>query len=629
MIGNLFFSAWRLWLFWLLFFALFRIGFIATQPGMWPGDDPWLPWKSLWYALPLDGSMAGYLMVLPIVIRFLGLLFNPQRFKYFEKSIDLFNFTLIFGIVGVFAANILLYPEWTTLLNYRAFQYLNSPEALFDSVSTLFIVGSIILYGGLVWAFWKLYKILTHAHWYAPKISKWSFFSLPLHLGLLAFIIRGGTGVMAINESAVSYAPHLFCNHAATNTLWHLIHSVLETKTAEHHYQYMPEEDAQKTLKTLFPKPDSTHHTTQEYLTTPVAPNVVLIVMESMTAQVIEHLGGTPGLCPNLERLARNGIRFDSCFSSGFRTDQGIVAVLSGYPAQPDQSILLLTEKSEKLPGLPNILRKKGYSTAFYYGGELTFANMGLWLRSQGFEEIISENDFSKNDVTQRWGADDQTMLQRYCRDLSQLKPPFFATALTLSLHPPFDVPHQSKWLGASNAEKFRHSAHFADYAIGQFMEAAAKTDWYANTIFVFVADHGATLPNEVAGDDPGAKHIPLIITGVPLSDHLHGLRVGNVCNHHDIPATVLGLLGYKDSSTPTLFPWSRDILWKNFQDGGSHDFAYYSNENGLGWLEGKNAGFYDFTDKKWRFLKDSLHNDAQNHAKAYLQMLYTDFLKR
>jgi len=440
----------------------------------------------------------------------------------------------------------------------------------------------------------------------------------------------------------VYYSVHPFNNHAATNTAWYLAHSQLETRSTENHYRFMPDSVAIKNYENLVrgpnvisdknynltnPRPDSTRL------------NVVFLIMESMTAQVVEELGGEKGVCPNLSRLIREGILFENIYGSGYRTDQGVVSILGGYPAQPDQSIVLLSDKAEKINSLPRMLYGQGYSTAFFYGGELTFANIGVWLRNQKFEVIRSEPDFPKADKTQRWGVDDDRLLQHSIQEINQLRPPFLATAMTLSLHPPFDVPYHSKWENSTEEKyMFMHSAAFADYAIGHFFEVAEKQPWYDNTLFVLVADHGASHPGEVGMDNPMSRHIPLIIFGKPLSKDWIGKKVDVFGNHHDIPATVWHVLkGKTNLSFAVEYPWSsdlwlRDISDKNFPEekyGRQPNFAYYTNENGLGWINPQGAGFYYFENKQWKWWRGQLDTTTQVQAKAYLQTLYEDFLKK
>jgi len=625
----------RLGLFWLLFFALFRLWFVLWFRHDWSPQEPLSAWSAFWHALPLDMSMAGYLLLLPVLFWFIGLLIGPRAYPVFNSLISGFNFLIITAFVFIFGANVFIYEEWHTPLNHRAVEYLSTPRALLDSMSFGFKLVAVGLFVGGVWLVWQVYKRIVERELYPKPISRWFFLVLPIWIGLLALAIRGGLGVMPINESAVYYSVHAFNNHAATNTAWYLAHSQLETRSTENHYRFMPDEEAAKLVKSLLgPKMDDAGAEIMSPRPDSARPNVVFIIMESMTAQVVEELGGEKGVCPNLSRLIREGILFENIYGSGYRTDQGVVSILGGYPAQPDQSIVLLSDKAEKIRSLPMMLYEQGYSTAFFYGGELTFANIGVWLRNQKMEVIRSEPDFPSKDKTQRWGLDDYRLLQHSIQEINQLRPPFLATAMTLSLHPPFDVPYQSKWQnGGTEAHLFLHSAAFADYAIGEFFKTAEQQPWYNNTLFVLVADHGASHPAGVGMDQPISRQVPLILFGKPLLPSWNGKRISVFGNHHDIPATVMHMLTGQYCYD---FPWSRD-LWEldvliNIYPSEMNrklDFAYYTNENGLGWVNRQGAGFYYFKSPQWHWWRGELDSTSQKQAKAYLQTLYEDFLQK
>ncbi len=626
----------RLLAFWLLFFGLFRLWFVLWFRSDWSVENPSSAWLSFWHALPLDFSFAAYLLAVPLLLWQISIAFGSRSYSFFEKSIFGFN-VLVFSIfIFVFGTNVFLYEEWKTPLNNRAVEYFKTPNALLDSMSFPFKLASIGIYAGAVWLMLRSYKRVVGTKIHPENTSRWGLLALPLWLGMLVLAIRGGTGVMPINESAVYYSPHLFDNHAATNPGWSLCHSLIETRSTVNRFAVMEDSVAMNGFSNLmgaglgcnngkfqfFDRPDSTDL------------NVVFLILESHTAQVIEELGGEPGVCPNMSRLIREGILFKNIYGSGYRTDQGIVSVLAGYPAQPDQSIILLDDKASKLPSIPKILKEDGYSTAFFYGGELTFANLGLWLSNQRFDKIFSERDFTNAEKTQRWGVDDAILLQRAIREINGMHPPFFATAMTLSLHPPYDVPLHSKWSGNSEGEKFLNTAAFVDKAIGDFFESAEQQPWYENTVFVLVADHGASQPGAIGMDRPESRHTPLIIFGKPLL--VKDLKVDVFGNHHDIPTTILGMMN-KDTQARKFIPWSQDLFRKVLSSGipqanwmkCSDGFAYYTNENGLGWATPNGKGFYEFGSKEWRIFEGKLDSTDRVNAQAYLQTLYNDFLAK
>jgi phosphoglycerol transferase MdoB-like AlkP superfamily enzyme len=643
----------RLFLFWMSLFVLFRLWFVLWFQSEWNIENPRRIWSAFKHALPLDLSICGYLMTIPMVIWAVSLVFGVST-KQITNRINLLLISLVSLISLV---NINLYKEWNTLLNQRALDYLKSPLAMIHSFSWWYITGFLVFYGILIRSIYGAYLYLVGVS-YDVKIknkkSLWFLLLIPLFLGVS---IRGSLGVMPVNESAVYYSPHLFDNHAATNPTWHLIHCILEKRSKTNPYSWFSSEKAKELTNNLFNlnileslRNDSISKSflkdssvnSNVFSLNQQKTNLVFIVMESMTANVVGAMGVESGLTPNLDTLINDGLLFQKCYGSGYRTDQGIVSILSGYPAQPDQSIILLEDKSAKLPSISAVLKDNGYENAFFYGAELTFANMGVYLRQQKFDKVFDVESFSNKEKTQRWGVDDNIVLQRAVKEMNQFKTPFFSAILTLSLHPPFDVPYKSKWSESkTDADQFRNSTLFADDAIGNFFRAAKKEKWFENTVFVLVADHGSVLPQKNRLDGQNSRHIPWIIYGKPLNYALKGLKIDNICNHHDLPKTILSLLNIE---TKVNFPWSRDLLntiilkdslnktygiVPSKQDINVTDFAYFTNENGIGWVTTKGSGFYTFEDNKWITFDNGLDSIQKTTAKGYLQHLYEDYLKK
>jgi phosphoglycerol transferase MdoB-like AlkP superfamily enzyme len=613
----------RLFLFWMFLFQTFRIWFILWFKEEWSTEHSASVWKALWKAFPLDASMAAYLMVLPVLLYYLGLLIGRFAHAIAHQVIHSLNLVLLFVCIGVLGANVFIYEEWHTLLNTRAIQYLSSPSALFNSLSWTFTLALTALYLITFWAFSSIYRFWLGNDVYARyqrRVYSLSFFPT---VALLFLAIRGGWGVMPVNESAVYYSDHLFNNHAATNPVWHLAHSLMEVRTTQNKYKAFETTEALQLKEQLFQTGTPIASRFWSSTEGPSKPNIVLIVLESMTAQVIKELGCEEGVCPNLSQLIQEGLLVEQCYSSGYRTDQGIVSILSGYPAQPDQSVILHTDKVDKLQSLPRLLKEKyGYSTAFLYGGELTFANMGAWLSSQRFNPVMSQEDFTSEEVTQRWGADDQMLFKKTLQTANTLPEPFLMVPLSLSLHPPYDVPYKSQWTGKDERSQFLNSAAFVDQAIGQFFNQAKEQPWYSNTLFVLVADHGSSNPAGLGLEQPLTRRIPLLFFAPFLSEEVRGKRLNVMGNHHDIPATLLHLLGLEEQEA-SHFPWSRNLLQKEVSSG----FAFYTNEDGLGWVTSTGAGFFRFQSQEWQFFGESLDDTQKRSARAYLQTLYDDYL--
>ncbi len=609
----------RLLAFWLLFFAVYRLWFVLWFFKKWSAPAGGRIWESFFRALPLDLSTAAYAMAIPLILWYLGLLGGEKGLLRRVARWGIFGANLVAIAAGIiiFTSNIFLYEEWHTQVNIRAVEYLGCPSALVESVSVVFSIIAPFLVGAVIWFWLWVERRIVGKNLWPEAISRWNTLWLPPQMGLLFFFLRGGLAVMPINESAVFYSTHMLDNHAATNTAWHFIHSVVESRARHNPFIFREKDAARASRDSLFASLPDTSARVKILNPALPRPNIVFVMMESHTAQVIEELGGEPGVCPNLSRMMREGILFENIYGSGYRTEQGVVSLLSGTPAQPDQSVILLEDKAVNLPSVSQILKKQGYATAFYYGGGLTFGNLNVFLREHDFDKVLSDQDFPAEMQTQRWGVDDRQFLDRAADEIADLPQPFFSMVMTLSLHPPFDVPFKSRWSESlDDRDKFLNSAAFADDALGKFFDKAKSLGWFQNSLFVVVADHGVSLPGRVDMSDPRSRHIPMLVFGGALAENWRGKRVLNFGNHHDIPATVLAQLGLPAGQ----FTWSRDLL----AEKQANSFAYYSNENGLGWVVPEGAGLLNFQSREWT---GKVPAGKRRQAEGYLQSWYEEFL--
>jgi phosphoglycerol transferase MdoB-like AlkP superfamily enzyme len=604
--------------FWVLCFAAFRFGFLLYNRGLITDEvQTQEVLLSYWAGMPLDLSMTGYLIVIPILLATLcmGTAYETQFYTWLRR----WHQVVLIPLVLICLSNLLVYGEWQTMLNQRALVYLRNPSGLFESLSLLHIIfaflGVVIIQQLCI----VLYKRIVESRTLDRSASiVGQIMGGMLTLGLSALMMRGTLDPMPISESAVYYSNHTILNHAATNPVWHFVHAITERRTTTNQYIATSTTSADALIEPLFvSKRDTT------LLTTRTKPNVVIVMMESMTAQVLGTFGGEAGIATHLDGLAPDALLFDSIYATGYRTDQGISALLSGYPAQPDQSAVLLDDRMRGLPSLPSVFRKNGYRTMYYYGGGLHFANIGAYLRHLGFDQLVSEDDFSNQVMRQSWGVPDHLLMEYCADDLKRQKQPFFAFIQTLSLHLPYDTPGQTHPVEGPVSSRFRASATYADASIGGFLDQIRGESWFENTLFVFVADHGHSDPGHLGYDMPMARKVPLIIYGAVLPAHLQHTRNHQMGNHHDLPQTLIkGLALQMDKQD---FRWSRDLLATY-----AHPFAMYCNETGFGWMTPPaQTGFHRFTDGYWYAPTGSMIDSTeQQRGRAYIQRMYDDFLE-
>lgn len=606
----------RLAFFWLVYFTLFRLLFIIYHNDLLPDGHLANTFLALFAGWRLDLSTACYLITIPFL---LWVLQQFVRHRWVHRINHIYNILLILTVSLINMSNIRIYGEWNTMLNARALQYLSNPQEVLSFAST----GSIII-GILVWLITAaagvfIYRSLVTGFSF-PVEKMWARIALAVIFPVLLFIgLRGGIQLTPVNESAAYYSTHIINNKIATNSVWYLIHSLLEAGSQENPYAVMDSKAAaSRTGRLLEWKDDQT----PQVLTTQT-PNIVFIVLESWTADVADEKNVTP----EFNKLASEGLLFTQAYGSGFRTDQGLAAIISGFPAQPHTSIITTPDKGEKLPSLAKVFTGMGYKTAsFYYGGDVNFANMKTYLISAGFGKIVDKTSFDKDELNSKWGAHDGHVLDRQLEELKSEKEPFFSVVLTLSTHEPFEVPAETPFNGNDNPSRFRKAAYYTDKCLGEYFEEAKKEKWYANTLFVLVADHGHRLPKEQNLAYAASRRIAMLMCGGALKEEYKGKTFDKIVEQTGIAATLLVQM----KREPKEFPW-KDFTWsRNFLSPGYKEFAYYSLENMLGWVTPQQSLVFTYSPPEVIRLEgrspapnDSLLLDG----KAYLQTLYEQYL--
>jgi phosphoglycerol transferase MdoB-like AlkP superfamily enzyme len=610
----------RFFIFWLLFFLLDRIIFICNflkdiSDGTTADIVP-----ILWHGLRLDLAAASYMIALPLVYFIISWLVS-NRAKQLQW-LRLLNkiYIVLFSIIAVINLNI--YREWGTKINAKAigFAILSPNEALASAASSpvifSFCILAFLIVSGLALNKWVIQKELL-----LEKASLWA--KIPfciLLIGLTFLLIRGGWGVSPNNQSMAYYSDQQMLNHAAVNTEWNLIADLLKSRRTVHNpYNYLSEETAETRVKDLYRVQTDT---TVRVLKTK-RPNIVLIIMESFTADLTKTLGNEDGITPKFDSLIKRGLFFSNIYASGNRTDKGIIGTLAGYPSLAAESIVKFPEKMERISALSGELLKKGYQTSFFYGGQSEFDNYKAFVLSHGYQLLVDKSKFNSRDMNSKWGAYDGTVFNAQLEELNHSKKPFFSTQMTLTNHEPFEVPGHYKFGNSDNLHKFKSTAFYTDSCMNDFLVKASRQSWYANTLFIFVADHGHIMPK---GRDqvyiPQRYHIPLLFFGDVIKEEYRGKIMSGVGSQIDIPSTLLHQLDI--SSEP--FVWSKNLL-----NPATKSFAYFSWDNGMGFIDNKQCITFDNVGKM--VLYNDHPQDAKNtslmlkNAQSFMQSAYRHFL--
>jgi phosphoglycerol transferase MdoB-like AlkP superfamily enzyme len=597
---------------WVLFFQFFRVLFLVYHYKKTIELPPSLWVASARHGLQMDISFASYILVIPTLL----LAFTASKWKWYGRTLSVYSLIISFFITLLTVTDLELFKAWGFRIDATSLHYLETPVEAFASMGAAPVFPLLLLLAAL---FFLVYRILnTIVRRTTGSFTKMSYgLTVPIFLvltGSLIIPIRGGLQLAPMNESAVFFSDKSFANYAAVNVPWNYMSSLLNASYSKKNpFTYYKAEQASQMVASLYKQTGAT----EPIIDTTGKVNVVVIIWESFTAKVVARLGGVKNVTPQFEKLSKEGMLFTNVYASGNRSDKGMVAILSGYPAQPTNSIIKIPKKTISLPSLPREFQKNGWHTSFYYGGETEFANMKSYFLQQGFDKIIDKNDFDAADMNSKWGAHDHVVLNRFLSDLDKQKQPFFSTLFTLSSHEPFEVPVKTVIEGNDPEHLFLNAHHYTDASIGNFIAAAKTRPWWKNTLLIIIADHGHPLP-ETRKDKPAEFHIPMLWLGGALK--MKSIRIDSLASQTDLAATLLNQVHLPSQA----FSWSNDIFRKDRKA-----FAYFAFNNGLGWIKPDGFLVRDNIGGNIIERKGTLSAQEEGFGKAYLQASFTDYLRR
>ncbi|MEO7962915.1 MAG: LTA synthase family protein [Gemmatimonadaceae bacterium] len=272
--------------------------------------------------------------------------------------------------------------------------------------------------------------------------------------------------------------------------------------------------------------------------------NVVVVLEESLGADFVSalHPRTDTSWTPSYDSLINEGTLLSNAYSTGNRTIRALEATTTSLPPLPGISIVRRSA-SRNLFTLPALLKEIGYSTSFIYGGRALFDGMGSYMRANEMDRVIEQSDFPKGTFSTAWGVADEFIFDKALSTFDSLaaaKRPFYSLVLSVSNHKPYDYP-SGRITADPKARKRTNAVHYADWALGRFIRQAQKHDWFGNTLFVLMGDHGARVY--------GAAEIPLPSYQVPILFYAPGFipagqRIETMASNLDLPPSIMGRLG-------------------------------------------------------------------------------------
>jgi phosphoglycerol transferase MdoB-like AlkP superfamily enzyme len=597
---------------WIIFFDLLRVVFIVYHFDKTRSLSFSTILGSFWHGLRMDLSVAAYI-VAPVCLFVLLSLFIHFFRRLIIYKVYTFIVLLLVALIAFFDLEV--YNQWGFRIDASPLKFLSTPKEAFASVShlplLLFFVLFVICYGLFYFCFKNVLRRIFFQQQNKHIIITSAL--LLLFMGSLIIPIRGGFQLAPINQSSVYFSTNIYANHAAVNAPWNFLHSLMSKgSSGKNPYQYLPEQRVKQIADSLYIRGTGKQQLINFSLTKPT--NVILIIWESFTEKALHLKIDGKEVLPNFNRLKQQGIYFSNVYASGERTNKGVPAILSGYPAMPSTTIIHSPAKAEKLPVLSKLFKEKGYNTPFFYGGEPEFANIKSYLLHGGFDPIVGKEDFATADMNSKWGAHDGVVMKRVLEDLNKLTKPYFATWLTLSSHEPFETPVPDVFKRKDITSKFLNSLHYTDQVVSDFIDQCRQQPWWANTVIIITGDHGHPLPDN--GNKADEFRIPMLWIGGALNQQ--GIVIDKVVSQLDIAATISEQAGLKKG----LFPFSKSI-------SDSTSWAFFTFNDGFGFVNSTGRLVFDNVGKQPMQSEGSAGSKEIEAGKAIMQFTYEDFLKK
>lgn len=588
----------------------------------------------IWHGLPLDLSMAGYLSVIPGLLSIAVVWLKRDLVK---PIMNIYFIIASLFITCSFVLNASLYPYWKYPLDSTPlFYFFTSPADAIASVSIWQVILSIVILIVLTIGVWFTLRMRGEKHqqysrygygyegFGRGKRNRFDDFDrhrgrtslvLLLLTGLLFLPIRGGITVSTMNTGQAYYSQNAYLNHSAVNPLFSLLESITHQEDFASQYRFMKDKEADKIFATMTSTSDeNTYPLLNEATFKKGTPDILIVIMESFASDIMPSMGSYKDVAVCLDSIAQQSILFTRFYANSFRTDRGMVSILSGYPAQPTTSIMRYPRKTSQLPSIArNLAKYKNYKTTYYYGGDADFCNMRSYLVSQGYQHIISDANFPIEDKLSKWGVPDHILAAKMMEDIKAQqneKRPMLRILQTSSSHEPFEVPyHRLK-------DKRLNAFAYTDSVMGVIVREYRKLPRWKNTLIVFVPDHVGGYKENLNDHDRSRYQIPLILAGGAIS---RPMKVGIIGSQHDIAATLLGQLGVEHRE----FTFS-----KNMMSDATPKFAFFAVNDAFGIVSEENSLIYDNRAKRTVYDKGEKGFNLKR-GQAYLQKLYDDLARK
>jgi len=481
-----------------------------------------------------------YLIVIPNKI------FNSKIHKLFSLTI---YFSVIYSVIFNGFSEYFFWEEFGKRFNFIAVDYLVYTHEVIHNilesypipllVTIILIITSILFYG-----------ILKKTSFYNEVFTGTISFTKRLKIGAIYLAIPLLLFIVLDKQTLTHTCKNKFNQELSKNGFYSLFSAFRHNELDyDEFYKTLKPKTVFTHLHTLLKREDRTFKNSDIYDITQVVStskkpknyNVVLIMVESLSAEYMGIFGNKKGLTPHLDLLADKSLFFDNFYATGTRTVRGMEAVVLSLPPTPGRSIVKRPDcQNKNSAGL--IFKNLGYENKFIYAGHGYFDNMNYFFSNNGFK-IVDRLEFKDDEITfsNVWGVCDEDLFNKTMQEADKSyehHKPFFSFIMTTSNHRPYTYPEGKIDIPSHTGRD--GGVKYTDYAIDKFLKDASTKPWFDNTIFVILADHN--------GGSAGKTSLPVWRYKIPLIMYapkiISAQKVSKLSSQVDLMPTLLNILG-------------------------------------------------------------------------------------
>lgn len=620
-VGSVFIYTGIVFLTYVIVFFLLRVVFLLSKIDL--ATD--IPAPVIRFALfnrgfLYDINVSSFAVFIPFVLLSLGTFFNKAA-NVLDLISQYYIYIVFTSILAICATDLPFFDYYNARLTRAVFSWTDHPLLM---IKTLLSYKSYLIYlllfsvsASLViyWVRFLYRKVIRE-----NLVQKGKTFEPVWLLVGLFLIATGMRGEFRLHyrpllpEHAL-FSPYSFANQLGMNP----VYSFVESYSANNIDYFDEKEAVERSCRYLNITPAYNSPIARDiaFNDTLIKRNVVIILLESMSADVMGVNGNPDNLCPFLDSLALENIYFENVFTDGIHTYNGVFSSLFGLPA-------ILEFKPTKTPhtvsleysGISNILHPLGYRMLYFCNGDKNFDNLDFFLRHNGFDEIISQENYAKEEVYDSWGVTDLTMFRKSIgrmNELHQQQQPFVSVIMTISAHEGY-IPPPGIYRSGDNQKQ---AYEYADFALRSFFKEASGQEWYKNTVFLLVADHGQSF-DRTYDLSLSYFHSPMVIVAPFLNEKKHYKKIGLQL---DVMPTIMGILK---------IPYVNNTLGIDLRKE-LRPYAFFSSDDKIGCL---NEQFFlvirkHGTESLYNYTNRDLTNyleqypDVADSMKAYVYSMY------